>query len=137
MTESHKEHWWLKWTHSILFEKIYISKTIPYQWRMSKIILVHKKGPRNKIQNSSRLEMMVFKATFFSSKTKLDDCLSVFIFDKFANVHLRRILVLAKHLIVQTAEEWKITVFATKNMSRQYSTKNTTIWLLKDYRNKY
>ena len=31
--------------------------------------------------------------------------LSVFIFDKFANVHLRRILVLAKHLIVQTAEE--------------------------------
>ena len=53
--------------------------------------------------------------------------LSVFIFDKFANVHLRRILVLAKHLIVQKYERMKVTVFATKNMSRQYSTKNTTI----------
>ena len=57
--------------------------------------------------------------------------LSVFIFDKFANVHLRRILVLAINLRVQKYERRKrmnkLTVFATKNMSRQYSTKNTTI----------
>ena len=68
---------------SILFEKIYSTGSIPEQWKISKIIPIHKKGNKSEIENyrpianlcstSKILEKLILKQIhYLESKNELD-----------------------------------------------------------------
>ena len=71
----------------VLFQKIYYQNTLPEQWLISKITPIHKKGPKNKIENYRPIANLcstskLFKRLILKQIQKIELCANVYLSGK-------------------------------------------------------